>query len=714
MGISSLGGQVAIYDPKRDRMVLFGGDDDGTPRYDTWSLSMTESHPWLKLSPSGPTPPQPRYATGVYDPTRDRMLMLSGGWPDGATPNQVWALSLSGATQWSQVATTGPTPDMIGPTIYDPVRDRIILTDGSGDIWMLSLTGTPQWMKITTAATPPGFRYWPNIVYDSTRDRMLFWGGDSDEVFLPTDLWALSLSGTPTWAPVPTVDAPPLGRMATPLIYDPVNDRLVIYAGSNYHNTYDGWTVSLGGTPTWTQIDDTQRPYPPGRSFHTGVYDSARARMLIFSGYQFQHGAPDRADVWALSLKGGPLTWSPVRGTEPEPRALHSAVYDPDADRMLVYGGRSDYGLNYDGELWELSLDTRPTWNLIAPAGSGPHSDDYSPAISVYDDQKHRLIVFAQNGVWAYPFRGARGWARLEPQGTTPDGLHAAVYDERHHRAVVLANPNNAPWELSLSEHPRWRKIDVSASGTINGGSVAVYDKKRDRLLIWGGAAYGEGNNQEVWALSLSGQPRWTQIVPAGPYPKGRNGYSLVYDDKRDRLILHAGHTLEWDDYWTWELPLSGTPQWKGLDSTFDGYIILDDGHSAIYDPVRDRMIVFGGRYFYNSFDETWALQFGMPAASSATVAGVTMGLQPAYPNPFNPRVTIPFQLAHDGPVTLSIYDVSGRLVKTLADGWTSRGAHSVMWEGVGGSGERVASGVYFYRLTVGSRVETRKMVLLK
>ena len=254
--------------------------------------------------------------------------------------------------------------------------------------------------------------------------------------------------------------------------------------------------------------------------------------------------------------------------------------------------------------------------------------------------------------------------------------------------------------------------MDAPSTHAIPGGSKAVYDTRRDRLLIWGETAYFN-----VWALSLSKHPQWTVIATPGPAPVLRRNYTMVYDEKRDRLVLHAGQFLPNfpnDPYWTWALPLSGKPQWQGLEPTSDGYIILDDGHSAIYDPVRDRMIVFGGRYYYNMFDETWALQFGTPAPSNATVAGVTKGLRPAYPNPFNPTVTIPFELAREGMVTLAIYDVAGRRVRTLVDEWTPRGSHAATWDGTSNSGERVASGVYFYRLQAPGISATRKLVMMK
>jgi hypothetical protein len=84
------------------------------------------------------------------------------------------------------------------------------------------------------------------------------------------------------------------------------------------------------------------------------------------------------------------------------------------------------------------------------------------------------------------------------------------------------------------------------------------------------------------------------------------------------------------------------------------------------------------------------------------------------YPNPFNPVTSIRFSLARTGHVDLSIYDVSGRKVKTLLDRKLGRGPHIVSWNGRNASGDRVASGVYFYRLDTSKKTISRKMILLR
>ena len=89
------------------------------------------------------------------------------------------------------------------------------------------------------------------------------------------------------------------------------------------------------------------------------------------------------------------------------------------------------------------------------------------------------------------------------------------------------------------------------------------------------------------------------------------------------------------------------------------------------------------------------------------------------FPNPFNPETWIPYQLAEDGAVSVSIYDTTGKLIHTLPLGFQSAGfynsrARAAYWDGRNAFGEQVASGVYFYRLKTPSFHQTRRLVILK
>lgn len=91
-----------------------------------------------------------------------------------------------------------------------------------------------------------------------------------------------------------------------------------------------------------------------------------------------------------------------------------------------------------------------------------------------------------------------------------------------------------------------------------------------------------------------------------------------------------------------------------------------------------------------------------------------TFSLHPNYPNPFNPATTISFDLPQAAQVRLEIFNILGRRVATLVDGEMPAGAHMVEWNSRNESGERVSSGVYFYRVIAGDDVLSKKMLLLK
>lgn len=83
-------------------------------------------------------------------------------------------------------------------------------------------------------------------------------------------------------------------------------------------------------------------------------------------------------------------------------------------------------------------------------------------------------------------------------------------------------------------------------------------------------------------------------------------------------------------------------------------------------------------------------------------------------PNPFNPSTTIRFTLADGGDTELQVFDVRGNNIKRLVAGSLAAGDHSVSWDGTDEAGQRVPSGIYFYRLRSGSYEGMQRMVLLK
>jgi len=90
------------------------------------------------------------------------------------------------------------------------------------------------------------------------------------------------------------------------------------------------------------------------------------------------------------------------------------------------------------------------------------------------------------------------------------------------------------------------------------------------------------------------------------------------------------------------------------------------------------------------------------------------LGLNQNHPNPFNPTTTVSFVLPDRTHVKLSIFDVTGRHIRTLADDVLDEGVHQYVWDGRDDRGGQVSTGVYFYRLETTERMLTRKMLMLK
>ena len=88
--------------------------------------------------------------------------------------------------------------------------------------------------------------------------------------------------------------------------------------------------------------------------------------------------------------------------------------------------------------------------------------------------------------------------------------------------------------------------------------------------------------------------------------------------------------------------------------------------------------------------------------------------LPSAYPNPFNPITSIRYGLPNDGLVNITIYDMMGRIVKTLVNGSQTAGYKSTQWNATNDRNELVPAGLYLYTIQAGESRQTKKMILLK
>jgi hypothetical protein len=427
------------------------------------------------------------------------------------------------------------------------------------------LLSSPAGADPAPAAGPPADGYWSALdwpadryghtaVLDPDHDRMIVFGGYDgagypDQYYYATIVWILTLSDPPRWTRFRPAGSQPIYRYTQSAIYDPPRDRMIVFGGFNSHPMNDLWQLSLADAPAWSPLVATGSP-PASRHRHTSVYDPVRDRMIVFGG---TNDTTLFADVWSLSLSGPPV-WSQIvpAGGGPTARYRHSAIYDPVRDRMIVFGGRgsaSDFN-----DTWAIDLGAEPAWSEIQPQAPLPKTRGSHSA--VYDPAGDRMVVYGgeggtRNDVWSLNLSGSPAWSLVTPAGTRPAGhsSHSAILDAPRNRIVVFGGKTDsslATSELSmltLGGTPAWSRITQPFLPTEMAWHSSIYDPVGSRLIPFGGMTYMAGPIDETWALSLDPAPLWSRIEPPGAAPSPRKAHTAIYDRLRERMVVYGGLT---------------------------------------------------------------------------------------------------------------------------------------------------------------------------
>jgi len=219
---------------------------------------------------------------------------------------------------------------------------------------------------------------------------------------------------------------------------------------------------------------------------------------------------------------------------------------------------------------------------------------------------------------------------------------------------------------------------------------------------MYGGYLDGYVLTNSAAELDFAGNV-WIPQEALGPSP--RASATMAYDTQRSRFVMFGGFSdqaARLSEVWAF----SGPPAFSWSQLLPAGAVPGRENSSSLYDAARDRMVIAGGSFYngtsHDYFNEVLALQFASSAGVGPGSGPAGLALAPAAPNPSRADVLVPFTLAEAGHVTLRVYDVGGRLVRTVLDRELPAGPGSVRWDRRADAGERVHPGLYFYELRAG------------
>src|SRR5438105_2161560 len=192
---------------------------------------------------------------------------------------------------------------------------------------------------------------------------------------------------------------------------------MILFGGQDDFFTYysDVWALNLMPTTAamttppvnyWTQLTPSGVPpdVPSARIGHSAIYDSQNNRMIVFGG---QDGGGYRNDIHILTLGGTPAWSAPaITGTPPSGRMGHSAVYDAANQRMVIFGGDTAVNpITPTNELWSLRLDASSTWTFLNPVSGTPPAARYAHS-AIYDSGSQRMVIYGGNDNSGFPSFG--------------------------------------------------------------------------------------------------------------------------------------------------------------------------------------------------------------------------------------------------------------------------------------------------------------------
>jgi len=192
-------------------------------------------------------------------------------------------------------------------------------------------------------------------------------------------------------------------------------------------------------------------------------------------------------------------------------------------------------------------------------------------------------------------------------------------------------------------------------------------------------------------------------------------------DDSITLIFMHEGYYYGYEESDTISLAYEVTDDMLSLSAEFDFCENMEDDYYYYYYDSLNCYDMFEMQFGIMDIQDI-TLDFWMEMSYSGPLAiAGEIGLQPgqfklhqAYPNPFNPTTTLKYEMGSAGPVSIDVFDVNGRKIRSLYNGIQIPGQHEIRWDAKDDHGRSMSSGVYLFKVNVNGKQQTAKSLLLK
>ncbi|MBM3322984.1 T9SS type A sorting domain-containing protein, partial [candidate division WOR-3 bacterium] len=292
-------------------------------------------------------------------------------------------------------------------------------------------------------------------------------------------------------------------------------------------------------------------------------------------------------------------------------------------------------------------------------------------------------------------------WVEIRNRGT-----RLTLSDDQ--TVVLNLAPGFGPWRYYGQSYSQ---ISVCGNGWVAPGSTTS--------SAYSNTALPGGSVPAMVALN------WDDL-----YPPTGGGVWYYHDAANHRFIVEWDSVAYYSQRTTFDkcqiVLYDTTVRSATGDNVFDIQYLTANGYISNTVGLQDQTMAVGIQCLFNGTYHRAAapivpgrcirLTTDSVVTGAAEPAGTGVPLRltlAASPNPVRRTAQIGFTLPRDGRVRLSVLDIAGRLVRTLADGELGRGRHAVTWDGRNSFGERVANGIYLYRIETGAGTIQRKAIVL-